>query len=221
VLFAITTTGKVVLIVVAGTFIAFALLTAIVIPRRRPSFPGNRLGAFLALVGLLFVAQMSAVVWVAETQETEEHSEAAETEPADPGETEAGETEAGETEPAETEPAETEPAETGTGTEGETEPAETATEPAETGATTEGEGQGDASAGKEVFASAGCGGCHTLAAANSSGNVGPNLDDASPSFDKSVERVTDGQGAMPSFKDQLSEQQIKDVAAFVSQSTDD
>jgi mono/diheme cytochrome c family protein len=206
VLFAITTTGKVVLFVVAGTFIAFALLTAIVIPRRRPSFPGNRLGAFLALVGLLFVAQMSAVVWVAETQESEEHAEAAETEP--------GETEAGETEPAETEPAET-----GAATEGETEPAETATEPAETGTATEGEGRGDAAAGEQVFASAGCGGCHTLAAANSSGNVGPNLDEASPSFDKAVERVTDGQGAMPSFKDQLSKQQIQDVAAFVSEST--
>jgi cytochrome c553 len=207
VLFAITTTGKVVLLVVAGTFIAFALLTAIVIPRRRPSFPGNRLGAFVALVGLLFVAQMSAVVWVAETQESEEHAEAGETTP-------------GETEPAETgaTEGETEPAETGTTPEGETEPAETATEPAETGTTTEGEGQGAAAAGEQVFASAGCGSCHTLAAANSSGTVGPNLDDSSPSFDKAVERVTNGQGAMPSFKDQLSEQQINDVAAFVSQS---
>jgi len=32
--------------------------------------------------------------------------------------------------------------------------------------------------GKAVFASAGCGGCHTLAAAGSSGTTGPNLDDA-------------------------------------------
>ena len=34
---------------------------------------------------------------------------------------------------------------------------------------------------KEVFASAGCGGCHTLKDAGSSGNVGPNLDDLKPS----------------------------------------
>ena len=32
--------------------------------------------------------------------------------------------------------------------------------------------------GKAIFASAGCGGCHTLKAAGASGNVGPNLDDA-------------------------------------------
>jgi mono/diheme cytochrome c family protein len=32
--------------------------------------------------------------------------------------------------------------------------------------------------------------------------------------------VTNGQGAMPSFKDSLSEQQIQDVAAYVSSVTD-
>ncbi|MDQ3875074.1 MAG: c-type cytochrome, partial [Actinomycetota bacterium] len=31
-----------------------------------------------------------------------------------------------------------------------------------------------------------------------------------------VDRVTNGKGAMPSFKDQLSEKQIQDVAAYVS-----
>ncbi len=81
--------------------------------------------------------------------------------------------------------------------------------------TTEG-GSGDAAAGKEVFASAGCGGCHTFSAAGSSGSVGPNLDDASPSFDKVVSQVTNGGGAMPSFKGDLTPQQIQDVAAFVS-----
>ena len=60
-----------------------------------------------------------------------------------------------------------------------------------------------------------------LAAANSSGSVGPNLDDASPSFDKVVERVTEGSGLMPSFKDQLSEEEIRDVAAYVSTSVED
>ncbi len=37
--------------------------------------------------------------------------------------------------------------------------------------------KGDAEAGKDVFAAKGCGACHTLAAAGSSGTVGPNLDD--------------------------------------------
>jgi mono/diheme cytochrome c family protein len=31
-----------------------------------------------------------------------------------------------------------------------------------------------------------------------------------------VDRVTNGQGVMPPFADQLSEQQIRDVAAYVS-----
>jgi mono/diheme cytochrome c family protein len=77
-------------------------------------------------------------------------------------------------------------------------------------------GEGDATAGKAVFASAGCGSCHTLSDAGSSGTVGPNLDDAQPDQELVVERVTNGAGVMPSFKDQLSEQQINDVAAYVS-----
>ena len=78
--------------------------------------------------------------------------------------------------------------------------------------------EGDVANGEQVFATAGCGGCHTLAAAGTNGSVGPNLDDASPSYDKVVERVTNGQGAMLSFKDDLSAQEINDVAAFVSSS---
>ncbi len=75
---------------------------------------------------------------------------------------------------------------------------------------------GDAAAGKEVFASAGCGGCHTFSAAGSSGSIGPDLDDAAPSYDKVVSQVTNGGGAMPSFENDLTPQQIQDVAAFVS-----
>lgn len=77
---------------------------------------------------------------------------------------------------------------------------------------------GDAAAGKSVYASAGCGSCHTLSDAGSSGSIGPNLDDSKPDADLVVERVTNGQGAMPSFKDKLSEQEIADVAAYVSES---
>jgi mono/diheme cytochrome c family protein len=82
----------------------------------------------------------------------------------------------------------------------------------------EGGTTGDAAAGEAVFASAGCGGCHVLEAAGSSGSVGPNLDDAQPSFDAVVEQVTNGGGAMPAFKDRLSEKEIQDVAAYVSES---
>jgi len=86
------------------------------------------------------------------------------------------------------------------------------------GETTGGGATGDATNGEAVFASAGCGGCHTFSKAGSSGSVGPNLDDASSSFDKVVSQVTNGGGPMPSFKDQLQPQQIADVAEFVSSS---
>jgi mono/diheme cytochrome c family protein len=78
---------------------------------------------------------------------------------------------------------------------------------------------GDAAAGKSVFDSAGCGSCHTLKAAGSTGMVGPNLDEAKPDAALVVERVTNGKSPMPSFKGQLDERQIQDVAAFVVEST--
>jgi mono/diheme cytochrome c family protein len=78
--------------------------------------------------------------------------------------------------------------------------------------------EGDAAAGEAVFASSGCGSCHTLEAAGSSGNVGPNLDEASPDFETAYETVTNGRGAMPAFEGQLTDQQIADVAAYVSES---
>jgi mono/diheme cytochrome c family protein len=80
-------------------------------------------------------------------------------------------------------------------------------------------GEGDAAAGEEIFAASGCGSCHTLKAAGATGTIGPNLDEAKPDFDLVVTRVTNGMSPMPSFKDSLSEQQIKDVAAYVVQST--
>jgi len=79
--------------------------------------------------------------------------------------------------------------------------------------------KGDPVAGKAVFASAGCTGCHTLKAANATGTVGPNLDQKKPPESLVVDRVTHGKGVMPSFSGSLSAQQIADVAAFVFQST--
>jgi cytochrome c oxidase subunit 1 len=77
-------------------------------------------------------------------------------------------------------------------------------------------GPGNAAAGKAVFASAGCGACHTLAAADAHGNVGPNLDQAKPSYALVLSRVTNGMNVMPSFKGQPTADQIRDVAAYVS-----
>jgi mono/diheme cytochrome c family protein len=107
----------------------------------------------------------------------------------------------------------------GCGGGGDNEAAPTTTETTTTETTppaTGGEATGDATKGEQLFASEGCGGCHTFSKANSSGSVGPNLDDLSPSFDAVVDQVTNGGGGMPAFKDKLSEQQIRDVAAFVS-----
>ncbi|HEY3181498.1 MAG TPA: c-type cytochrome [Gaiellaceae bacterium] len=103
-------------------------------------------------------------------------------------------------------------------------PAETttgSTAPTETAPAGGGAAKGDPAAGKEVFETAGCNGCHTLKAANATGNIGPNLDQAKPSEALIRTRVEHGKGAMPAFGDsgQLSKKQIDDVVAFVYQST--
>jgi mono/diheme cytochrome c family protein len=97
-------------------------------------------------------------------------------------------------------------------------PATTTSGAAPTTTTTGGGSTGDAAAGKAVFASAGCAGCHTLKAAGATGNVGPNLDDLKPSEATVQHQVENGGGAMPSFEGTLTAQQIADVAAFVSSS---
>jgi len=102
----------------------------------------------------------------------------------------------------------------------ETETTQTETTETETTETTEtggGAPQGDPVAGKAIFTGpSGCTGCHTLSDAGSTGTVGPNLDDAMPSFDLAYDRVTNGQGGMPSFATSLTDQQRADVAAYVS-----
>ena len=80
---------------------------------------------------------------------------------------------------------------------------------------TSGGGTASAAEGKQIFTQ-NCGGCHTLAAAGTNGQVGPNLDDLKPD-EATVERqVTNGGGKMPAFKDRLSAAQIKAVATYVS-----
>jgi cytochrome c553 len=75
------------------------------------------------------------------------------------------------------------------------------------------------SAGAKVFASAGCGSCHTLAAAKSNGQIGPNLDALKPTKDTVKRQVENGGGGMPSFQSKLSAKQIDQVASFVSSSS--
>jgi mono/diheme cytochrome c family protein len=79
--------------------------------------------------------------------------------------------------------------------------------------------KGDPTAGKQIFLTSGCTGCHTLAAVHSTGTVGPNLDQAKPDYRLVTAHVTLGGAVMPSFKSKLTTQQIADVASFVVQAT--
>ena len=87
---------------------------------------------------------------------------------------------------------------------------------------------GDAAAGKEVFTSAGCAGCHTFKAAGSSATIGPDLDTALAGKDPQfvLESIVDPDaeiapgfqaGTMPTtFKQSLSAKQLADLVAFLT-----
>jgi mono/diheme cytochrome c family protein len=76
----------------------------------------------------------------------------------------------------------------------------------------------NSSSGADVFNTAGCANCHTLAAAEANGRVGPNLDQIKPSAEIVERQVTNGGGGMPAFKGTLTPEQIKAVADYVSSS---
>jgi mono/diheme cytochrome c family protein len=76
-------------------------------------------------------------------------------------------------------------------------------------------GSGGEADGKSIF-TANCAACHTLADAGTTGTVGPSLDASKPSEALVVDRVTNGRGVMPSFKDSLDADQIAAVAEYVS-----
>jgi mono/diheme cytochrome c family protein len=61
VLVGLTTGHKIGLAAVAAVFIVFALLSALVVPRWRPDFPGRWLRLYVPVVVLLFVGMMTAV----------------------------------------------------------------------------------------------------------------------------------------------------------------
>lgn len=196
-LVALTTDQKVGLAGTAAVFIAFALVSALWIPRYRPDFPSPKgLGLFIVLTAILTIAMLGAVeVWAVED---EEHA----------AETTAETTETGETETTET-----------------TETGETETAPGTT--TQEEQPAGDPAVGEAAFASAGCGSCHTFAAAGASGTVGPNLDESLQGQDAEYVRrsilepdaeVAEGYqaGIMPSFEGQLSEEQVDGLVAFLT-----
>jgi mono/diheme cytochrome c family protein len=192
----LATSNKIWLALFAGVFIVFALLSSFVFPRWRPDFPGEHGRKWFIIATLaLFVAMLFAVNVFAKEDE-EPHAETA-------GET-ATTTEPGVTESTPTETAPTE--------------------------TTPGTAQGDPAAGKALFASQGCAACHAFTPAGAKGTVGPDLDEALKGkeaafihesiVDPNAE-ITQGYppGIMPGdFGQKLSEKQIADLVAFLSQS---
>ena len=69
--------------------------------------------------------------------------------------------------------------------------------------------------GQQLF-SDNCASCHTLAAAGASGKVGPDLDQVQPGPDLVTTQVNNGGGGMPAFKGKLTDDQIKQIADYVS-----
>lgn len=79
-----------------------------------------------------------------------------------------------------------------------------------------GSGGTAASEGQTVFVQ-NCGTCHTLSAAGTDGNIGPNLDDLQPDYATVKSQVINGGGGMPAWKGVLSDAEIDAVSTYVSE----
>ena len=76
--------------------------------------------------------------------------------------------------------------------------------------------------GLEVYNNkAQCGVCHTLQAAGSVGNIGPNLDQLKSPISQIIYAVTNGIGVMPSWEGILTKEEIEAVAYYVFKSTNE
>ena len=64
-----------------------------------------------------------------------------------------------------------------------------------------------------------CGVCHTLQAAGSKGQIGPNLDQLKPQIPQIIYTVTNGIGVMPAFDGTLTTEEIEAVAHYIFNST--
>ena len=72
--------------------------------------------------------------------------------------------------------------------------------------------------GKNIFLEKGnCATCHALSDAGSNSDIGPNLNEIKPSFERIVMAVTNGIGVMPAYEGILTSKEIEAVAAYVSE----
>jgi len=94
--------------------------------------------------------------------------------------------------------------------------------------------KGNAAKGKPLFASSGCGGCHTYKPAGTNGKIGPDLDKLAADAKKANQGplpdyvstsiknpgayVVPGfpNGVMPNYGGQLTDQQVADLVAFLT-----
>ena len=60
-----------------------------------------------------------------------------------------------------------------------------------------------------------CGVCHTLQAAGSAGNIGPDLDQLKPPMSQIIYVVTNGIGVMQAWESILTNEEIEAVAYYV------
>ncbi len=84
--------------------------------------------------------------------------------------------------------------------------------------TTEQSGSATAAEGQSLFVQ-NCGTCHTLSAAGTDGNVGPNLDSAGVDYEEVRSQMINGGGGMPVFEGVLTDAQIDAVAKYVSENS--
>ena len=182
--------------IAAAVLVGFALVVSIVVPRRNPDFPARHLRVFVLATVLLVLGMLTAVEVLGESH----HFNAAE----------GGSTTA--TTPS-------------TGS--------TSTPSTSTGGGGGGV-QGDPAAGKQIFTTTAqppCATCHTLQEAGATGVVGPNLDDVLKGKDAAFihesivtpnAQIASGYqaGIMPqNYGQQLNDQQLADVVAFLLQAT--
>jgi len=64
-----------------------------------------------------------------------------------------------------------------------------------------------------------CGVCHTLQAAGSIGDIGPNFDQLKPTMPQIISAVTNGSGVMSPWEGILTYEEIEAVAYYVFNST--
>ena len=64
-----------------------------------------------------------------------------------------------------------------------------------------------------------CGVCHTLQAAGSTGDIGPNFDQLRSTIPQIISAVTNGIGVMPPWEGILTYEEIEAVAYYVFNST--